>query len=465
MPSIVKRPIRVRVLGVFGDVSKVVVQYGVNMIPTAYITMAPGRPGNDRGGPLARIPEYGKRVRVYVEMDTNGRDSVMRKVFDGTMTGVSTAHTSGSTGLTLVCPHFANALASAPALTSFSPAAAYDFETAIGFSEYRNVTHFEFKLARLLADGDLWAVISVLLRLFTTFPFVDTSDAEAVLGRLRGHLILKPKVDVRTLSRTLIATMMSVYNGGTMWHALLAVANMFKFVVVPTANHVFLIPSVRGLQGTSDYLGKDNIVVGNPTVEATPNVKAIVARGGPEFPFSTYGAYSITRPIIVSQTLAPVGQVEVVRIPAWLIPMRIQNARDVSLEVLGRAFTNVVSQTAGIPEDISDALSDWARTMVYDKIFQGNSANVTTPVSTRIIPGTNLRMRLPGIISQDSSTLFTGFLQSVTLTYDAVGHTTSRTMFLTHVRDDLSDNSLVTEEHPLLDGLNPGLLSISGTYF
>ena len=443
----------VSVAGIAGDVTKVTVSYGVNSIPTAYVSVAPGSAGNTGGGPRPSSPVFGDSVAITAEPGG--------VLFNGYVSGGSTAHTSGSTGIAVVCHHIAADLAGGPTLSAFSPIAAFDFTTAIGFSSYRNITHYERHLADVLENGsDLVPAILDVLSLFKGFPYIDVSKPQAALALLRGELILKASVDSRAMARALIGTIMTVFNGGTYWHALIAMSDMFKFVVVPTASAIYVFPSVRGVNTGYNAIYKGELTAGAPQMSANPGVKAIVVRGGPEYPISTYDTYGLTRPIFVAETVADHGQVEVVKLPAWLIPMKILNARDVSTEVLARHFTSAVEMTMGIPKDTQDAARRWGRAVVYDNMYQDNLAQITTPVSTNLIPGTNVRVQLPGVIGNRASSFFTGFLDEMRITYDAVGHATARELYLTHVRDDFGSAVIIADEHPLLIGLNPSVVGL-----
>ena len=474
------------------EASRVSVSYGVNAIPIAQVELAVGAlAGSGLVLSTAGSNRLGNREPITIRLVLSNNP---KTIFSGYIASVSSQRSSvlgdsGRTGIVLTCEHWLSDLAASTAVSDErTPAAVFDFEKPVLFSDPVGAgtdAVCAYQLATALAsgmtEGDLYStIIKIIEGLANTSEAFEgqlvNSYAQDALDKIDGRLtfnsgLVDNPLFKRQVTEVAISAFMTAFNGGTLWSSLLACANEFRFAIIPTADKVFLVPSLRTMissQIATALDGKD-LSVETTNQSAKRAIRAVVLTADVYAPAGGLSAW-LKVPIHVAHIGDNQGAVDVVPAPAWLQPATDPEsitdtfdlgsgcrARGTPLSTPDVDVVQVVNAQNANRQDVADR---WARSLYYDRYIGGDTATLITPVGYDIMPGICI-----GVVSTDlqssglsllSGELY-GYVQSVSISADAQSGQIIRRITLSHLRSEEEDANL-TSGHPLFDSV-----PVSGT--
>ena len=484
------------------DIARFNVQYGVNAIPVASMTIAAGQPTFGGMVPTSILKTLNRKAKMDIYLSSSsagvvpGGGSSMH-LFDGETSSVSLVSEPGMRGIQVNGVNWLTALRSSGAFASKRTQHAFwelvppvTMLSAAGITEsVLSVEGIPAKLAETV--GDLYQVLNHLVKYIcggasTDYQFSNKTALDVwkrIVGDLQFAFDVEHTVEAG-VTNEVTHGFLSLYEGGVIWDSLLRLAESFCFMLVPLVSKAY-IASYTPMFGkpVKSLTPADYVYIGQMGT-ARKNIAGLVLLENSSLTASADMAQKAPMSIFVANEYN--GVLDGFPLPAWLHgPVEQTRSTETyktteglygrtPVRVLMSTITSTVNNRANkqLPK-LQEVGNNYAQLVLGDRLFGGNSIAIRGPLRTDIVPGTVISVAVPTDDSRSSQTLqLYGFVNSVSIDVDCERTLASTTINLTHVRHDADNEKFGSDRNALykttfnqkslIDGTS-GVHTIGGT--
>ena len=462
--------------GVSMDITQFTVTYAVNSIPTATVVVPTGRPALTAGGSTAKaLASIGRRKPMSITLTTTGEvlGGGTGKVFDGYTSSISSSCSPGTYGIQLGGVGWLDDLRGTSAFSDVrTPLSCYDVEAprtflagsgvvtealdikgaiaalAVRIKKGADIGQIIYDLAEGVAGGGKVVVGGV------SGPYKNTA-ALIALAHVKNTLTFgfKTVAVMEYGAASIIASaILSLYNGGAIWTALVDLADQFMFMIAPTINDATLAaydPMLRtpALKlTTEDYVYIRNIGITRRPIAAMLLITSQDSNSGL--------VTGVPRPISIAVSGEESGLLDVVPCPGWLIKNALSTTTRTTYPLTEgirvRAWAGKVVEPPAKGTSLEELLgaglgavravgATYARAAMADRMFADSTATIVGPLRFDVAPGMVIAVETMGTGKLSAGPVLYGFVTAVSTEVNAQTGTAATTIMLSHVRNE-SDN-------------------------
>jgi hypothetical protein len=465
----------------FGEVAatSVNVTYGINTFPTAVVELAVGREasGGQASAPgVASLQAYRRTIAIDVSLDGE-----ISRIFFGYVTGVSNKKSSGRFGIVVSAVSwfsdlangspFASGLTRNAGLADLSvPVALPDMLSDRPASTWSWIG-FESSVGDYLAGGNVGETIVELMRAITTGGSnvngieVQNEAAAAAVGATEASLTLKNGDDIAVktgIGNALAASIFTVFNGASLFEAVLRSSVELGYIIVPAVEKMFIIPWIPVNSTPTWYINDTRIVSTSNSFGVSPALQTLALVNQEEM--STLAGVSGGQLIRAQYTNPAVtsGMFDIAPVPSWLVNIidgedtagtmtlsdgiraRCAQPKQQGEKVAeGEELADIGKKLAASAPALNTTAAQYAQFLYGLKSIR-NTAVIQTPISFRIGPGTTARFNLGADIGE-----LDGYINAVSFTFDSERHSAIQEHKVTHMRSSGDSAIIGTDGSPL----------------